>query len=133
MCYAYLNSLNNYTLIVGKIKFALYRKHIFACRTLLSSLLYSISLLFVFRFSRLQKKLLKELNKRFEEILREDLFVAASVLNPRQKLRVFQPSVAPGLSKPTPEAAVSAVEKLLNEREEVLLGFLTFCSLKATI
>lgn len=71
----------------------------------------------------MKRKLLHEINERFEDILRSDYFVAASVLNPRQKLRVFQTSVAPGLRKPTPEEATSIVETLLGE-EEVLLKFL---------
>ncbi|XP_049519179.1 zinc finger BED domain-containing protein 4-like [Dermacentor silvarum] len=64
-------------------------------------------------FPDLKNTVLEELNNRFEEVLYDDFFVASSVLHPRQKLRVFNASVAPGLAKPTANEATAAVERLL--------------------
>ncbi|KAL1444738.1 hypothetical protein MTO96_029620 [Rhipicephalus appendiculatus] len=68
-------------------------------------------------FTKLKKRLLKELNDRFEGALQEAHFVAASVLNPRQKLRVFHPSVAPELKQPSADEATITVRKLLKEAD----------------
>lgn len=72
---------------------------------------------YFYRFSKLKEKLLSEINDRFEKILQDAVFIAASVLNPRQKLRVFQPSIAPGLKKPTAEQALDAVKELIGPEE----------------
>lgn len=71
------------------------------------------------RFRSFQKKLLVNLSCRYESILKNDMLIAASVLNPRQKLRVFQPEFAQGLSKPNQEEAVASVKRLLASLEEV--------------
>lgn len=71
------------------------------------------------RFKKLRDKLLEEINTRFESLLEDDYFIAASVLNPRQKLRCFQSSVAPGLKKPGPEVARTTVQLLLETAIEV--------------
>ncbi|KAH7949047.1 hypothetical protein HPB49_004484 [Dermacentor silvarum] len=64
-------------------------------------------------FPDLKNVVLEELYNRFEEVLYDDFFVASSVLHPRQKLRVFNASVAPGLAKPTANEATAAVQRLL--------------------
>lgn len=80
---------------------------------------------FLFRFLGLKRKLLQQLNQRFEEMLRDEHFIAASVLNPRVKLRVFQSAVAPGLQKPSTDEAIQALKQLL-KNEEVMCC--TMCS-----
>lgn len=60
-----------------------------------------------------------QLNERFAPLLEDELLIASSVLNPRQKLRVFQSTLAEGLHKPNAACAVAAVNKLLLHLEEV--------------
>lgn len=72
------------------------------------------------RFSHLQRQLLARLSGRFAPILEDDLLIAASILDPRQKLRVFQPTFAQGLCKPNPEEAITAVKRLLGTLGEVI-------------
>ncbi|EEC02755.1 conserved hypothetical protein, partial [Ixodes scapularis] len=67
-------------------------------------------------FSHLQRQLLARLSGRFAPILEDDLLIAASILDPRQKLRVFQPTFAQGLCKPNPEEAITAVKRLLGTK-----------------
>ncbi|KAM7306100.1 hypothetical protein ISCGN_015996 [Ixodes scapularis] len=69
-------------------------------------------------FLGLQEELLDQLNERFAPLLEDELLIASSVLNPRQKLRVFQSTLAEGLHKPNAACAVAAVNKLLLHLEE---------------
>ncbi|XP_064472395.1 uncharacterized protein LOC135386411 [Ornithodoros turicata] len=66
-------------------------------------------------FLELQMKLLAQLTERFREPLKNAYIIAASVLNPRQKLRCFQPTFAPLLSKPTAQEATASVNALFDE------------------
>lgn len=75
---------------------------------------YFLNFLSGLSFLHLQKKILKKISDHFHELLQDDLLVATSVFNPRQKLRAFQPTVAPGLKKPSAAEASATVKRLLN-------------------
>lgn len=74
------------------------------------------------RFPELQSRLLAQLKERFREPLKNEYLVAASVLNPRQKLRCFQNCFALQLPKSSAEEAAAAVKTLLERLCKVRLS-----------